>query len=338
MSKKIKKEKIKKENNLKSNIKKNITKKEIKTNSNQNNNSKRINKENRFDIINYKKNYKLLMIIPVIIFIFSIFSIINTNNQEGTPIYRDISLKGGLSATISINTEITTVNFENKLKEKFPTKSFKISEITEKGIKSGFIVDTNLEEEKLVKFIEEIFKKKFISGENYMSNYISPTLSNSFFKQAAYILLISFGLMSLVVFLYFRELVPSGAIVLSGIFDIIVTVGILNFYKIEISIAGIGSLLMLIGYSIDTDILLTNRVVKEEGENYFDKAHFAFKTGILMTLTTLVAGIAALFLTNSSVIHEISLILVIGLMVDFISTWLQNTGILLWWLNSKNKN
>ena len=173
-------------------------------------------------------------------------------------------------------------------------------------------------------------------GDNYNSNFISPTLSNAFFTQAIYILLISFFLMSLVIFLYFKALVPSSAVVVSAFFDIVVTIGFLDAIGFKISIAGIGALLMIIGYSIDTDVLLTNRVYKEWGENYFEKTWFAFKTGVLMSATTLIAGIAALIITNSEIIYEIAVILVVGLLVDFISTWIQNTGILLWWLEKKS--
>ncbi len=294
-------------------------------------------KRNKFDIINYKKNYKFLMIIPLILFILSVISIINTISTEGTPIYRDVSLKGGLSAIIYVDSDVSSSNFENYLNSKFKDNSFKVSELFEKGVRTGFIVDTDLDEDEFIKTINKFFNTKFTSGDNYMSNYISPSLSDSFFTQSMYILGISFLLMSIVIFAYFRELVPAGAVVLSAIFDIIVTIGILDYFNVQVSIAGIGALLMLIGYSIDTDVLLTNRLVREEGRDYFDKVFFAFKTGSLMSITTLVAGIAALFLTNSGVIYEIALILVIGLLVDFISTWLQNTGILLWWINNREE-
>jgi len=135
--------------------------------------------------------------------------------------------------------------------------------------------------------------------------------------------------------MYFKEFVPSFAVVLSAIFDITVTVGILNFLKFKISIAGIGALLMLIGYSIDTDVLLTNRLVRERGTNYFEKTLYAFKTGSLMSATTLIASIIALILTNSQIISEIVFILTIGLLVDYVSTWIQNSAILLWWIEKK---
>lgn len=283
----------------------------------------------------YKKNYKKLLLLPLLLFIIALGSIAYTMGQEGVPIYRDVSLKGGLSAVLSVESELSAQAFENALLETYPNYSFRISEIFEEALKTGFIVDTDLDEEAFIESAEVILGEPLKLGENYSSNFISPTLSNTFFTQSMLIMLFSFVLMSLVVFFYFRKIVPSFAVILSVLFDIIVTVGILNVFKFEISIAGIGALLMLIGYSIDTDILLTNRLIKEHGDNYLEKAFFAFKTGVLMTGTTLIAGSAALLFTNSDVIFEIALIMIIGLLVDFISTWFQNTGILLWWLEKK---
>lgn len=283
----------------------------------------------------YKNNYKKLMIIPLLMIIFSIVSIGMTIAKEGVPIYRDVSLKGGLSVIINVESDLSENQLRENLQTKFTENSFSVSLLIEEGVSSGFIIDSDISEEKLKPYLEEQFDTTFEFGENYNSNFISPTLSNAFFKQAMMILGISLILMSAVIFLYFREFVPSSAVVLSAIFDIIVTIGILNFFEFEISIAGIGALLMIIGYSIDTDVLLTNRVFKEPGNNYFEKAFFAFKTGTLMSFTTLIAGITAMILTNSEVIMEIAIILVVGLIVDFISTWFQNSGILLWWIENK---
>jgi len=288
----------------------------------------------------YKKNYKKLMIIPMILFILSIISIISTYNSEGNPIYRDVSLKGGLSVTLKTDSNIQVEDLNQKLLELYPEKSFAISITTDGGKNTGFIIDADItgeEEEVFKKNLETVFLEKFESGESYNSNFISPTLSNAFFRQAIIALLVSFIFMSAVVFLYFRKPVPSGAVVLSAIFDIIVTIGILDLFKIKISVAGIGAIVMLVGYSIDTDVLLTNRLIKEEGTNYFQKTFLALKTGSLMSFTTLMAGVVAMNVTNSPVIYEIALILVIGLLVDYISTWLQNSGILLWWLEKTEK-
>lgn len=283
----------------------------------------------------YKHIYKLMMIFPFLLFLLSFYFIFVTIEESGTPFLRDISLKGGLSLVLSLQDSASEQDLHTFLKEKYPSYSFSVSRLSDDGVDTGYVVDSDLGEDELVSSLEEFFGRDFVLGEDYSSNFISESLSSAFFKQAMVILCVSFVLMSVVIFLYFKELVPSFAVVLSGLFDIIVTVGFLDAFGFQVSIAGVGSLLMLIGYSIDTDILLTNRLLKEEGKNYFEKAFSAFKTGTLMSLTTVVAGLAALILTNSQVIYEIALILVVGLAVDYVSTWMQNTAILLWWLERR---
>lgn len=283
----------------------------------------------------YKANFKKLMIIPILMFLLSLVFIGITVSKDGTPINRDISLKGGLSAIIEVDNLVSVSEFESALEAKYGDNTFLISELNQDNVQVGYIVDTDLEEEQFKEFISSYFNQEFVYDVNYNSNFISASLSNSFFTQAMVVLGISFVLMSSVVFIAFRQFVPSMAVILSAVFDIVVTIGVLDAFGVHISIAGIGALLMLIGYSIDTDILLTNRLVKEKGENYFEKAFGAFRTGLLMSVTTLLAGSAALFLTNSQVVFEIALILVVGLIVDFVSTWVQNSGILLWWLSKK---
>lgn len=347
--------------NFKKKVNKNLNNEEIKinnsknksekyTNNNNNGNNNNNNNENnkshlkekekvnfKENIIKlYKNNFKFLMIIPIILFILSLYFIIQTINIDGTPIYRDVSLKGGVSTIINTKFDISQEDLLLKLENKFKDNSFSVSELNSKNIRIGFVIDTDLNENKLKEFLNEIFQMNFKDGENYNSNVISPSLSSAFFSQAIKILIVSFVLMSAVIFIYFKEFVPSFAVVLSGFFDLVVTLGILDFFGVKISIAGIGALLMLIGYSIDTDVLLTNRLIKEKGENYFEKTFDAFKTGIIMSLTTLLAGLIALYFTNSNVIFQISLIIVVGLIVDVISTWIQNTGILLWWLEKKS--
>ncbi len=294
-------------------------------------------KKDIFDMIGswYGNNFKFLFIIPFLFFIFSIVTITTAVQEDGTPIYRDVSLKGGLSAIIEVQ-GISAPELSSQLKTSFPQNSFIVSDLEEDGQIVGVIVDTDMEENLFMEQMSLILDEELEFDNNYSSNFISPTLSLSFFKQAMFILAISFILMSVVIFMYFRAIVPSGAVVLSALFDLIVTVGVLNFLGVQIGIAGIGALLMIIGYSIDTDVLLTNRMFKEENsDDLLDKLTFSFKTGLLMTITTLVAGIGAMVLTNSEIIFQIALILVVGLIVDFISTWFSNAGILYMWLKKR---
>ena len=88
------------------------------------------------------------------------------------------------------------------------------------------------------------------------------TLGNAFYTQMLSALFFAFLFMGIVVFVTFRSLVPSIAVIVAAFADILLTLVTANYLGITISGAGIAALLLLIGYSIDTDILLTTRVLK----------------------------------------------------------------------------
>ena len=133
-------------------------------------------------------------------------------------------------------------------------------------------------------------------------------------------------------YLYFTHSIPSSAVMIAAISTIITTLGVVNLIHLKLSTAGVAAFLMLLGYSIDTDILLSVRVLKRKEGTVYDRVIDAMKTGLTMTITALAAAITALILTQSEVIKEIMLILTIGLLCDIIYTWIQNVGILRWYL------
>jgi len=112
--------------------------------------------------------------------------------------------------------------------------------------------------------------------------------------------------------------------------DIIVTAAIMQIIGIPLSLGTTAALLMLIGYSVDSDILLTTRVLKRRGK-LEDKLSGAFRTGIIMTTTTL-SAVAAMWVVATAgqiqIISQIASVLLIGLFVDLMNTWMLNAGIL----------
>ncbi len=160
--------------------------------------------------------------------------------------------------------------------------------------------------------------------------------------QALQALAISFFLMAAIVFLIFRTFVPSVAAVLSAFSDIAIAAAFIAVAGIELSLGTVAALLMLIGYSVDSDILLTTRLLKRRG-NLDDKVTNAMTTGLTMTSTTL-AAIIVMYLVATysyliipslpqiSIISNISIVLIFGLFADLMNTWMLNTGILKWHL------
>ncbi len=160
--------------------------------------------------------------------------------------------------------------------------------------------------------------------------------------QALKAVVLSFIGMALVVFLIFKTVVPSFAVVASAFSDIIIAAAFMNIVGVELSLGTVAALLMLIGYSVDSDILLTNRVLKRRGTTN-EKISNAMHTGLTMTTTTLAALVVMYvvstysYLLTSSVsqinlLSDISIVLIFGLVADLMNTWLLNTGILRWYV------
>lgn len=128
--------------------------------------------------------------------------------------------------------------------------------------------------------------------------------------------------------LFARYSVPSAAVILAAMSDILVTLAVVNIIGIKISTAGIAAFLMLIGYSVDTDILLSTRVLKHKKGVVYDRVISSLKTGIIMSLTSIAAAFVGLLISQSETIRQIMLIILIGLMTDIVMTWIQNTSII----------
>jgi len=151
---------------------------------------------------------------------------------------------------------------------------------------------------------------------------------------------IAFAGMSALAFLLFRTFVPSIAIVISAFSDIMIPLAVMNltaliplFPTIKLSLGTVAALLMLIGYSVDSDILLNNHILRRSGE-FYDSTHRAMRTGVTMTVTSIsamtVMSIVA-FVFGIDLLAEIGIVLVVGLTADLMNTYLLNLSLLRWY-------
>ncbi len=285
----------------------------------------------------YESQYKKLLIIPFALLFIAFIMIGLQAAKTGDFINRDVSLKGGVTITITLEQAADTLKLESALSSQFPANDIAVKSISRFGSQTGIIAEADMAEGEASKLVDSIEKELNINLKNtdYSVEIVGSSLGASFFKEIITALAIAFVFMSIVVFLYFRTFVPSAAVILSAFSDIVVTLAIVNAMGLKISAAGIAAFLMLIGYSVDTDILLTTRLLKRKEGTEMERIYGAIDTGFTMTFTTLVAVIVGLIFTQSDVIRQIMIILLIGLLVDVINTWIQNVGILRLYLERK---
>jgi len=283
---------------------------------------------------NYDRHYKILLIIPVIILLASIIYLGIFYSQNGDVIHRDVSLSGGTS--ITINGEIDQNLLEQGLREKFPDISFtKLEDVTSRK-EIALIVESSATPEELQPEIERILGYD-LTEENSSIEFTGAALSSSFYRQLVTALIISFILMSIVIFILFRTFIPSVAVIFAVFADIAIPLAVIDFFGMKLSAAGIAAFLMLIGYSVDTDILLTSRALKSREGTVNSRIFSAFRTGIFMTLTALAAVLPAFFLVTGlpDSFRQIFLILAIGLCADILNTWMTNASIIKWYCQKK---
>ncbi|WP_049935031.1 protein translocase subunit SecF [Haloplanus natans] len=139
--------------------------------------------------------------------------------------------------------------------------------------------------------------------------------------------------MSALVFLMFRTFVPSIAVVISAFSDIVIPVALMNVLGIELTLGTVAALLMIIGYSVDSDILLNNHILRRSG-GFYESTYRAMRTGVTMTLTSLAAMVvmtivATLF--GIQLLAAIGTVLVFGLTTDLLNTYMLNLSLLRWY-------
>ncbi len=270
------------------------------------------------------ESYKPLIAVPIIITIIALAIFLTNGLNES------VDLKGGTIATVNLEKPITQDQFKSLVETGLNTtdvtvNSFNSNQATVTiGTEADAAVFTNL-----------------MNGTASILSYrsVGAALSAAALTQVMYTIIFAFIFMSVTVFIVFRNLVPSIAVILSALSDIIIAVGGMSLFGIPLSLASVGALLLLIGYSVDTDILLTTRVLKRRKGTVTERAINAMKTGFTMAAASIGSMVALyvivlLFIPSAATLQNIAEVLMIGLVADVLATWLMNLGILRWYLES----
>lgn len=200
----------------------------------------------------------------------------------------------------------------------------------------------NLEEEKLQSALEFYFGQNFTLGLRKKNVNIKPvgeTLGKTFREQGMNAAFLAYLLVVFVIFFAFRDLIPSLAVILAGTCDALIALGGMSLLDIVFEPASLVALLMLVGYSVDSDIMLTTRVLKTKTGTVDERINNAMKTGLTMTGTTIAVMVVIIIVSTTlfqiEILTSIASVLLVGLLGDLTTTWLMNAGILKWYVEEK---
>jgi preprotein translocase subunit SecF len=276
-----------------------------------------------------------IMLIPIAIIVIALISLGVTYLSTGSPVHLGIEFTGGTLVTVP------ATESEDVMAAQFA--GYPLADIRNVGsrymLQFGPMSDS--EYSQLAKLINSKYEN------NAEIRYMGPIYSKELQAQAIRYIPLSFLLMAIVVFLVFREPMVSLLVVISALADILIAAASMNLTGVQLSLGTVAALLMLIGYSVDTDILLSMRVLKRKGI-VEEKIIGAMGTGFTMAGSTIAAVLSLIVVSNflyliipsfsrMDVIADMSTVLIFGLAADVFNTWITNAQGLRWYMNRSRK-
>lgn len=268
-------------------------------------------------------NLRRLLFIPIALFAVSVGILSWNFVQTGDFIIKDVDLKGGTLVTINSPEPVDTRVLENKIVERFGSGI-----VSGLRTSSGYGATIQIENGTKASEVIDIVKSVGVEVTDFTEETIGPTLGNLFFEQVRNTLIIAFILMSVVIFVIYRNLVSSFGIVFASLANILTTLAFTSLFGIELSFAGFAGLLMLIAFTVDTNIVLTSKIMASGTDGFRARYNKAFATGITLIATITATMFIVLFLSTSKLLVNIAEVLVIGFLSDLVFTWILNAGLL----------
>lgn len=246
----------------------------------------------------------------------------------GTPVQLGMDFAGGTELTVQTTTP------EEDIPGAFDEDPESVQAVASPDAENQYIVQfTSTEQEALSEQAEANLEP---DGDTSVIQQVSST-SASFGQQTQQTALLGIAVaflgMSVLAFLLFRTFVPSIAIVASAFSDIMIPLAFMSLADIPLSLGTVAALLMLIGYSVDSDILLNNHILRRSGD-FYESTNRAMQTGVTMTVTSMMAMLVmgtAAWIFGVELLASIGIILFVGLAADLMNTYMLNLSLLRWY-------
>ncbi|RLM56500.1 protein translocase subunit SecF [Halobellus sp. Atlit-31R] len=270
-----------------------------------------------------------LAAIPLVVLAVALLVIAGWYVMTGSPVNQGIAFTGGTEVQVAIDGPQSAA--EEQIRQAFSAEPESIRAVPAQSV---YVVTFQSESGSGAVGATELERQAEAAGLDVRSiSSVSASFGSNTQGLALGGLGVAFLGMSVLVFAMFRVFVPSVAVVISAFSDIVIPLALMNVLGIELSLGTVAALLMLIGYSVDSDILLNNHILRRSGD-FYESTYRAMRTGVTMTLTSITAMIvmtitATLF--GIQLLAAIGTVLVFGLAADLMNTYLLNLSLLRWY-------
>ena len=286
--------------------------------------------------INFVQLSRVTIYLSISLFVISLYAIFFKG------INLSIDFKGGTIIDLSVyETDIDLSLLRDQLSESL-NQSVNVVEVNSQSnftklmLKMEYLSDENSLHENLELFFNQYEINKIES--------IGPKIGNELTVNARNAIIASLLLIGLYIAIRFDGSYAAGSIV-ALLHDILITLGIFIFIKIEISIAVIAAFLTIVGYSLNDTIVIYDRIRENMLKNpHRDKDQIineslaqTLSRTIVTSITTLLV-VVILYIYGGDVLKPFSLALIIGIIIGTYSSLFVASPVMLFLEKRYNLN
>jgi preprotein translocase subunit SecF len=165
--------------------------------------------------------------------------------------------------------------------------------------------------------------------------FVGPQVGGELRVQGALAMLMA--TLGILIYVWFRfELRYGLGAILSLVHDTILTIGVMSILQTEVTLTVLAAILTLIGYSLNDTIVIFDRVRENRGRYpnrpLVEVLNLSVNQTLgrtIMTVTTTLLVLTSLFFFGGEVIHDFSMVLIVGILLGTYSSVFVATPVLL---------
>ena len=266
---------------------------------------------------NFTNYFKSMLLLSLVIFLVSLMSLLIVGVKSS------IDFTGGTVINVQVDTDVNLSNLRQVLEEdlKQPVSVVEVNSNNETYIllKMGYLSNEQVINDVLSKVYDNQYSINQIES-------IGPKIGDELKVNARNAIIASLLLIALYISIRFDGYYAIGSL-FALLHDVLITLGVLVFMNMEISISIIAALLTIVGYSLNDTIVIYDRIRENMLLNPYRDKKKVFNTSLNQTLNrTLVTSITTLivvivlYIYGGDVLRPFSFALIIGIILGTYSS------------------
>ena len=260
-----------------------------------------------------ENNYKKFLLISILLFAIFTGIILFNYFKYGYIINKSITISGGYVTLINNNYNLTNTEIQNILNQMNITDYVLYSTSNIIYIASRDQINGTL----LISLLNQYYNISIQPSDISIQQY-SSIVGDLIFNQFLFFVILTMILASFVIFIAFRVSNTTLNIISTILFDVIGLLAILSITKYPIGANGFIAMLMILGFAIDNNVVLSTNMIKEKDKPFIERVKMSFRVGMLMEIIALYTLLLLYFIVPDPSVNEFAFVLSTATILDLI--------------------